>query len=902
MRGAFFSVGVYWVACCMVVCAVAVCAPASAWGARLSIQEQEALLWRAVESVFEQSPELAAQARLLGVGSWMSGTAGAASDIDVTVGCRDAATERKLAERIRARVSELAGGAEHEINVTWRRDHLFEDRFRGEVGQKFFYDYADKSGEYRSCYVYEAGEGGLSRRRVQTERFWLDHELAVPKNVEGAYRFVEDSVIFLERYSTKPTLVQAEKAAKYLNNYEGFLKTELRRGVGSLDGLAELPPAMRERMQALLAYKAEAATDAAGALERLGTRLGVDSEVALEAEMRAFVRDTRRYLITARDDVELVEKLHRSGLLDRAGGPARAVKMRDELLSRIFKQLRVPLAAADAYMILKAYYEGGPQAAIMETGISLAGYAVPPALLAGLVADLVKEVFVAGVEWTGNALVFDPVNDSFLRGRVYAPDSPVHIFTWDQSPFKGLTRETLACRFGSPEMLRAGVNRYLDQAKGWNAGLFATEGAGDVTPRLLAQMSVDLEKSQDWLSARQQEGLLLALGDYEGVPRPLEVVVNGREAGEGSVGLARVTTADDGVARFEVLLMGEFGFGRIVPPSAGYYEKIICERGWEKAAQWLKANLTEQYRPGYDVRCAVRLGENTGWILTGPWPADGAAIRLGSGGGRFAAKSLALLARPGKGAVGEFAADLTFTITYKDGFEDRRAQRSVRLIAGLDRSALLVRVLDAATGRPIPGAGVAASGPSGLSGAADGVGEVRFDAVSAGTYSVRAGAPGYQKGMANAEVRPGDDAVAVVRLTPLPEDKGRENNKGVLPRTKPESIPDNPKPAPPATKARPVQETAPSRPSPEQACACLHQWKMGPEQQELVESARRAYSDFCGAEMRAIQAIRLENGRCVGEYEFWSCRKSAQPDNWWMSSSWSGSVGTGEAAALCGKQ
>lgn len=890
--------------CTFFMLVLAISFPGATLGATLSIQEQEKLLWRAVEDVLTDSPELAKQTRLLGVGSWMSGTAGASSDIDITVGCPDAATERRLAERIQSRVNELAGEAEHKVLVTWRRDHLFEDRFRGEVGQKFFYDYADKSGDYRSCFVYEAGEGGLTRSRVHTERFWLDHELTVPKNVEGAYRFVEDSVIFPERYSTKPTLVQAEKAAKYLDNYESFLKGELRQSIGTLSGLDELPPAMQERMRAMLAYKADAASDAAGALDRLRKRLGADSDAALEAEMRAFVRDTRRYLINARDDVELVERLHRSGLLERAGGPARAVKMRDDLLSRIFKQLRVPLAAADAYMILKAYYEGGPQAAVMETSISLAGYAVPPALIAGLVAELAKEVFVAGVEWAGNILVFAPINDSFLRGKVYAPDSTINIFTWDQSPFKGLIRETLACRFSGLEMLRAGVNRYLDQAKAWNAGLFATEGAGDVTPRLLAQMMADLEKSQEWLSERQQQGLLLALGEYESVSRPLEVVVNGREADTGGVTEITLPATAQTPALFELRLNSEFGFGRMVPPSAGYYEKIICERGVDGAATWLKENLVEQYRPAYDVDCSVRFGENRGWHSTGEWPKNGGSIRVASEGNRFAARGFLLQVTPTPAASGVFTAELTFSVTYKDGFEEKSIERKVLLRAQPQQAALRVRVVDTNSGQPVSGAGVAASGPAGLSGTTGSAGEVIFETVPPGTYSVRAGASGYQKGSVSAEVVAGGEFAAVVRLLPLttaPEPEKTKPKPSYEKRPEPQPEPVRPAPKPEPIQPKPEPKLAkPAGPSAEQACACLHQWKMGEEQQGLIESARQAYQDFCGAEMRAVKAMRHENGQCVGAYEFWTCRKNAMgEDNWWASSIWEGSVGVGEAAARC---
>ncbi|SKA94454.1 hypothetical protein SAMN02745704_02587 [Paucidesulfovibrio gracilis DSM 16080] len=863
------------------------------WGggpalAALPLAEQEKLLWRAVEDVLAEHPEWAAQTRLLGVGSWMGGSPGPNADIDITVGHADRATEKKLAQSIQARVDELAAGAGHEVKVTFSRDVLFEDRFRGEVGQKFFYDYADKTGDYRSCFVMEAGPEGIRPRRARTERFWIDTGQKIPRQVEGAYRFVEDSVVFLERYSTKPTLVQAEKAAKYLDNYESFLKEHLRRNIGTLNGLDELPEAMRTRMRALLRYKAEVGRDAGRAAERLRDALGVESKIALEAELRSFVRDTRRYLINARDDVELVERLHRAGLLDRAGGPARAVKMRDSLLTRVFRRAKVPLAALDAYMIMKAYYEGGIQAAALETGLALAGYAVPPALVAGIVAELAREVFVAGVEWAGNELVFDTINDSFLAGHIYAMASPVQIFTWDQSPFRGLTRQTLACRFTSMEMIRAGVNQYLELAKSWRAGLFASEGSGDITPRLFARMEADRQRSAEWLDQQRDFGLLLARGVYANVPRPLRAVINGQPASLEAVAPASTNQP----AEFRLELEALFGLGRVVPSNYGFYERIICERGVEQAGVWLQEHMVEQFRPGYSVRVAVETNHTEGWVLEGNWPKHGSKFWFASENASYARALRTLRIRPTPGARSDCTVRITFSTAFNEGETPRQEQITVRLRASLAHATLAVDVVDAASGAPVSSATIQADGPAGLSTTGA---RARFEDVPGGMYTVRGSAPGYAGDVTRVRALPGGQATARLQLIPL-EQPAPEPDSPAPPR------PDTQKPRPP--KPEPKPEPKPDPALEHQAlCDCINTYKTTVETQKLLEGCRKVNgANFCGGEMRLVQPYTWDEQQeaCVGRAEWWDCDKSRRAgEEWFNTSTVHGPVNRSSAAWFC---
>jgi len=730
----------------------------------LTIAEQEQILWKAIAQVLAKNPAEVSNVRFLGIGSWMAGAATEASDIDITLGHKDPGTERKLARQIQNQVNKLAKGRKHEVLVTYRRHYLFEDRFRGEVGQTFFHNYADASGNGKACFKYKTGENGrLLKTRVDTDRFWLDQKIKVPHQMDGAYRFVEDSYLFLDDVvkKGKPVATQAQKAAKYLNNYETFLRTNLQRQMGDISYLSNMSPEMQRWTQGMLEYKRDLAKNLpeTRARQRLMQFLEIRDPSVLERKMGEYVQNSQKYLQTAAEEVQVLEKAKRFGVLEKAGSPRAVMQLRQSILRIVGRSV---LHGAEMFFIIKTYYDQGPLAAANTAAVILAMHAPGPIGATVMAGELLKHLVGAGVDWAGRTLAFDPINSAALRNHIYKPGTPVYIFgrdlmTHEDNPFRGLSRETLVCRFSSEAQLRAAVNRYINRVKdlGGGGGFFDTEGSGDITPALMGQMLADFNRSEHFMLRIEDLGEIYRRGLYPAVKQPLRLLVDERQ-GEDFTKAARA----EGDVSFALRVDTQYSEGPSLPLSAGWYRQKVCELGLEKAQQWLQKNLVTGFRDSYTMDWKINV-ESPGWRFTGNMPEN----ILESNNQSHARHDYNLTFAPITSEAGDLRAVLTAKLSYLENNQVREIVRRIRLQAIPGECSVRITVRDRETGKPLDGVRVELSGPRDTTASTvDGV--AALDGLPTGKYRITATHPNYQTVSTGGKIKPGKTAKDTLKLKP----------------------------------------------------------------------------------------------------------------------------------------
>ncbi len=740
--------------------------PASATsGGFLPIKQQVDIMWRATEEILAANPEAAARVRLLGVGSWMSGTASSASDVDITLGHPNPATEKRLAGQIQARVEQLAAqaGGKHEVLVTYRNHHLFADRFRGAAGQAFVAEYADLAAAGEGGFAYRVGaDGKLQRSRIATERFWMDQGLKVPRQVTRAHTFVEDSVVFMERMAAegKPIAVQAEKAAKYLNNYETFLKGKMRRQWTDIASLERLSPEVEHWMRGMRAYKrdlvrltrelsetmspqAAEATAKEQAMARLRSFMGAGSQAELEQGMERFVANTKQYMIRAVDDVNALEGAFKFRMADRARSAEALLKLKDSIKRVLGRSL---LHGFEAYLILQTYYEEGPEAAMRTTLTIAAMHAVPVAGLVALAAELAKDVFVGAATYAGQALIFDPINNHWLREWAFNEDSPVYIFgSWAgagdrrmNSPFAHRQRETLACVYADREgLLDQHLDLYLQKVKDWRGGKVATAGAGSVRPALRRRLHGDLARSRQMLSIIETLSLRLRGGLYDEVEPPLDLLVDGVEAG-GEEGSVQGLIGPDGRLAFQVHVNARFGHGEIIPAERGTVREQFCAKGLKATREWVEANKIVGFRQGYKLAWEL-IVHSPGWeAVRQPRYGD---IKPDQAG--LASRRYPLSFRRLSVDAGELHATLRLSSGFWQGEERRRFEKQIQLRGVQGAGSLALSVVDG-EGKVLRGASIHLDGERDYAARSDARGKAAIEAMLPGDYGLSVSARGYR--------------------------------------------------------------------------------------------------------------------------------------------------------------
>lgn len=645
---------------------------------------QKRLMWEATaEELRQTDPAVLEELRAVGGGSFLTGKTDALSDIDLTLGHPDPKVEKDLVERInqrvQARLTAQFPGQHAEINIIASRDKKFADLYRGETGQAFFLDYANKTGDGRACFSWSVKTGPdgakqLVRARQPSEQFWVVTQGKVPKQLTSPHLFIEDSFVFLARYRDASVQGQAMKAAKYLNNVDEFLLPGLEQQWGhNLDAL-KLPPDKRALAGKLMELKGKPQAEMWAELKDF---LGETSDEAVGRRLRDFSQFAEDRLVRLKEEVQFMDGLAKAGRLKDVG---QARSLWKKLGAAFLEHGGKALGALDALSVINAYYEGGPGAATLELTTVAISAGCPPAALAALVAEVGRQIVGAAVTWAGDKFIFGPINDSALEGMYERADSNCYIFRDDnlpfRSPFHGLTRETLSYRYKNRDMLAAGVNRYVSEAKSYSCALFATAGAGDITPRLMGQMLADLYASGRIGDQVTDLGYKLLIGERQPPVRAYRVWLDGEPVLPGAPLRMRKNAPLGGEAVFELEIAREYALWRYLPQKDMRLYDVWGQRGGYAAVrEYVALNTVEEHLTGSAVQHAeLTLKGGPGWSLGGRWPGDLTAPAGGQGQvkagfyisnsakQRWVYQKYRLVLRPGDQANGPLAARLRLAL------------------------------------------------------------------------------------------------------------------------------------------------------------------------------------------------------------------------------------------------
>jgi hypothetical protein len=615
----------------------------------IPIAEQETILYNSIEKVLKKYPEMFKDTRVLGIGSWMAGKASATSDIDATLAHPDKRIEEQLVTEINQAIGEeTRGRGSHSIKLIRDRDPHFDELFRGETGQKFVLDYANKN-NVSSCFRWDRdAEGNMVRRRTFTESFWTDRKLPVPQKITRPQTFVEDSVVFLEKIAKDRTLSLADKAldaAKYMNNVEGWMKKDFQAGYGvnSLPG-TEIPASTKRQMEQMVALKSTKGLSDVQRREALKKILGVATEEALDGKLKGFIENTGKQLMQTRDKMEVLDFLMRSGKLPKGADVAKIIETGDSLLS-VMKGAGKALALLDVYDIANRYYTEGPEAAMTQTLVTLIASGVPEAAVAQVITEVGKTVIVGGVTLAGQYFIFDPLNEAMLK-KIYDPSSPYCIFKWEESPLgklnggKGISRETLYYWFPKTSeeevrlLLQAAVERYVTVLSGYKGiggvGVFTADGAGAIQPRLLGQLIRDWSVSRKIANEVEILQVRLTTGDRIRARLPLALLREGQELRSGDTArtVLNLPVGKKGFAHVDLLreydAITQAIAAGMKPSLYDYWGQNDLKAAYRlidvEKKRYMEANGGFDRGFGEDVTVTAEINGAAGWQIGGEWP------------------------------------------------------------------------------------------------------------------------------------------------------------------------------------------------------------------------------------------------------------------------------------------
>jgi len=589
--------------------------------------------------------------RGMGAGSWLNGTAGKGSDIDFTLGHPDPKVEKELARKVQAKVDRryqtaledaakqkglktLPGAGSHEVKVINSRVQNWDELFSGPTGERFILDYANKSGGGNACFKWKAVKDasgkvvGLNVLQEPTENFWRVTHGKVPSQLTNPSAFVDESLSMLNKAGKGTVQGRAQAAAKYLNNTQRWLVPGLEEQWGARLSELKVPPEEQKLADLLLNIKKKPPAEQ---MELLKIHFNVKSDEEVGKKLAKFADTVEMRLSKMSGDVKYLDDLSKTGRLERLGGAERALSLKKALTEAFSTRTGRVLLAWDVVNIINAYQEGGPGAAALETAATAVSMAVPPAAIAALVADVARQVFAATAGWAINAVIFDPINDMAIR-KFYEPGSACYLFRDGPvpfiSPFRGLTRETIAYKYSGQEMLRSAVSRFLSETKGVGCGWNTTAGWGDISGLLLAHLYHDFKESQGIAAIVQDISLKSRAGLYIPPLNPFRVLINGRPltltpAGQ-AVKVERFNekVSPEASAEFEINIAREYGMWQGLDPKAESLYDVWGKRGGFAAMRlYAKEHTVELINTGLALSTMeTAYNQAKGWSLEGLEP------------------------------------------------------------------------------------------------------------------------------------------------------------------------------------------------------------------------------------------------------------------------------------------
>lgn len=671
-----------------------------ALGADVPIEVKRKWLEQAIqETLFEMYPnprDLEKTLKLLrgvGAGSWLNGTAGKGSDIDFTLGHPNPKVEEELARRVQAKIDRrydavLEGAAKqkglktlprpgsHEVKVINSRVQDWDELFSGPTGQRFFLDYANKTGGGNACFKWKPvkdASGKILRLEIAfepTEDFWRVTQGKVPRQLTNPGSFVDESLAMLGKAGKGTVQGRAQAAAKYLSNTQRWLVPGLEAQWGAKLNDLKVRPDEQKLADFLLNIKKK---PAAQQMDLLKIHFGVKTDEEVGRKLANFADKVELRLSKLSGDVKYLDELAKTGRLGRLGGAQRALGLKKALAEAFSSTTGRIMLAADVVAIIIAYQDGGPTAAALETAAAAASMAVPPAAIAALVAEVGRQVFAATAGWAINAAIFNPINDMAIA-KFYQPGSSCYLFRNGPvpfiSPFRGLTRETIAYKYSSQEMIRSAVSRFLSETKGMGCGWHTTAGWGDISGRLFGRLYRDFRVSQEIAGKVREISLKSRAGIYIAPLKPFRVLVNGRPVplapGGQPLKMARFVekTQPGQSAEFDIKIAREYGMWQGLDPKAESLYDVWGKRGGYAATRrYAQEHTVEMINTGAAPSLIdAAFSKSKGWRMQGmkPGPRDFYMPNPDRRKWRYLDHSVKLT--PAKGATGQAQARIKLTL------------------------------------------------------------------------------------------------------------------------------------------------------------------------------------------------------------------------------------------------
>jgi hypothetical protein len=614
-----------------------------------SLAQMEKIMWEATEmAMAEFSPHEVEGFRALILGSWVNKTGGPGSDIDITFAHADLRLEKKLVTRINHHLGKITKGKKPPINVMNKSDFLNDEFYRGATGQKLIHDLADATADGTGCVTFslsknKSGLTQVSRQRKFTGSYWSDVGDVVPKKLIRPHTFFEDNVVFIRQHIDDLARMDQKAAmvAKYINRADDLvvpgLQSQWRTNLQQL----RLNTQDKSIAQILLKNKS-ISNHTQRQLQTLKDLKKLDPTITniqqMNARLSQFVDDGTSHLTKLADDVQVVDWAVRTNKIKAAGGASKLLKVRDKIWGMMKKHGKKLFVIADALMVMNAYYGSdpsqGPNAGLKAAALELTtigiGHACPPALLVAMVAELGRQVFSAVGTWSGQKIVFEPINNTALK-ETYDPNNPCYIFKmpgtfFTSRPGRMVTRENLYCVIPDRDHISTRVRMYLKEAKGmgWNCARYATAGAGSFEQTLTSQMHQDWYKSQ----VLQADITAYSLRARAGFTTPPMVPV----AVEASPSQKTVKTGRTAV--FNVGLLRNFGLTERLKPETMDLQKAWCKLGGRaEMVKYQKENTEILYDTGgNDLKITINVRGARGWRLSGSWPVPWPALDAAGNG------------------------------------------------------------------------------------------------------------------------------------------------------------------------------------------------------------------------------------------------------------------------------
>ena len=599
------------------------------------------LLDQAIKEVVLESGMKAAdigKMSMMGTGSWMKGTNWnpKTSDIDITFGHTDMATELKMSKAIEKRARKIARARKLDpgkINVIGRSTY-HPEKYTGETGQAVFYQYSKASAkDGRSAFVFDVAEknGKITDIRIadaDAEDFFKTIGVEVPESYKYSWNKLDMDLHFIREAQFKhmrPPDEVAKMIAKYMDTYDSTIKPGVvdQFAPGKTFKHLEMEQYMRDQMDALMELRRGNLSEA-DLYKAFGVAKG--DTAGLAGKIQKFNTEAVDFIDKAKDQLEWVEKGARKGLIKNGPDAVRMVRSAAKIKKVLFRLLGHAAIAIDVYAVLDAGYNKGLWAGGIELSTALLTAGVPPAAIAGVIAALGKEAFIATGTWAGNALIFDPINNSALSFLYFDTNkSGCNLFRNEASTFaiKKMTRETLSYYFEKKETMANAADLFLNRqfCKG-----FTTEGAGSIRPLLKSQLYNDWDVSERIGEIIKKRQHTLIVGEITPAADPVRVKINYKNLRPRSKKRSRnfaKSTMSDGRATFSIQVIPQYAQKLKADPRKGDF---LLYDAWGKggskgAVEYIKSHTRLEYIVYKPARLSLSLNSAKGWDVRTPWGA-----------------------------------------------------------------------------------------------------------------------------------------------------------------------------------------------------------------------------------------------------------------------------------------